>query len=132
VYRLKREFPALVVIINGGIGTVDDVRAHLAQVDGVMIGRAAYHDPYVLARIEHALYGTPLPAREDVLARLRPYAQAELTRGTTLAHISRHVLGLYHGEPGARAFRRRLSEDAHRPGADWSLVEAAAAPLQAA
>lgn len=125
VYRLKREFPELVVVINGGIGTVDEARAHLAQVDGVMIGRAAYHDPYFLARLEQALYGTPPPAREAVLDRLRPYAQAELARGTALAHITRHVLGLYHGEPGARAFRRALSEGAHRPGAGWALVEQA-------
>jgi tRNA-dihydrouridine synthase A len=125
VYRLKREFPELVVVINGGIGTVDEARAHLAQVDGVMIGRAAYHDPYFLARLEQALYGTPPPAREAVLDRLRPYAQAELARGTALAHITRHVLGLYHGEPGARAFRRALSEGAHRLGAGWALVEQA-------
>ncbi|HVX56920.1 MAG TPA: tRNA dihydrouridine(20/20a) synthase DusA [Candidatus Saccharimonadales bacterium] len=132
VYRLKREFPELTVVINGGIATVDEVRAHLARVDGVMLGRAAYHDPYLLARVEQALYGVPPPSREAVLARLRPYAEAELARGTALKHIARHLLGLYQGEPGARAFRRRLSEGAHLPGADWALVEAAAAPRRAA
>src|SRR5215469_9357188 len=80
VYRLKREFPELVVVINGGITTVEQVRDHLAQVDGVMLGRAAYHDPYVLAWVEAELYGEPLPTREDVLQRLRPYIEAELAR----------------------------------------------------
>jgi len=125
VYRLKREFPELVIVINGGITTTDEVQAHLAQVDGVMLGRAAYHDPYVLAKVEAALYGEPMPTREDVLLRLRPYVEAELARGTALKHISRHILGLYQGEPGARGFRRRLSEGAHLPGAGWSLLEQA-------
>ncbi|HEY0198162.1 MAG TPA: tRNA dihydrouridine(20/20a) synthase DusA [Rhodanobacter sp.] len=132
VYRLKREFPQLVVVINGGITTVDDVRAHLAQVDGVMLGRAAYHDPYLLAQIEAALYGEPLPQREDVLRHMRPYVEAELARGTALKHISRHLLGLYQGEPGARAFRRTISEGSHLPGAGWALIERAMAPYSAA
>jgi tRNA-dihydrouridine synthase A len=127
VYRLKREFPQLVVVINGGITTVAQVRAHLAQLDGVMLGRAAYHDPYLLAQIEHALHGEPLPTREDVLWRMRPYIEAELARGTALKHISRHLLGLYQGEPGARAFRRTIREGAHLPGAGWDLLERAQA-----
>ncbi|MDN4481876.1 tRNA-dihydrouridine synthase, partial [Demequina sp. EGI L300058] len=102
------------------------VLAHLAQVDGVMLGRAAYHDPYLLAQLEAALYGGPMPSREEVLDHLRPYVEAELKRGTALKHISRHVLGLYQGEPGARTFRRVLSEGAHLPGAGWSLLEQAA------
>ncbi|KRF01836.1 tRNA-dihydrouridine synthase A [Frateuria sp. Soil773] len=132
VYRLKREFPQLVVAINGGITTVEEVRAHLERLDGVMLGRAAYHDPYLLARIEHALYGEPLPARESVLLHMRPYIEAELARGTALKHISRHLLGLYQGEPGARGFRRTLSEGAHLPGAGWALIEQALAPRRAA
>lgn len=100
VYRLKQEFPGLQVIINGGITTAGQVTAHLAQVDGVMLGRAAYHDPYLLAQIETALYGEPLPTRETVLARLRVYVEAELARGTALKHISRHLLGLYQGSRG--------------------------------
>jgi tRNA-dihydrouridine synthase A len=126
VYRLKREFPHLVVVINGGITTVEAVQAHLAQVDGVMLGRAAYHDPYLLAQIEATLYGEPLHPRETVLGHLRPYVEAELKRGTAFKHISRHLLGLYQGEPGARRFRRVLSEGAHLPGAGWSLLERAA------
>ncbi|MEO8746450.1 MAG: tRNA dihydrouridine(20/20a) synthase DusA [Rhodanobacter sp.] len=128
VYRLKREFPQLQVIINGGIATLDDVRVHLAMLDGVMLGRAAYHNPYLLAQIEAALYGVPLPGRSNALRRLQPYIEAELRRGTALKQISRHVLGLFQGEPGARAFRRTLSEGAHLPGAGWELVEHALEP----
>jgi tRNA-dihydrouridine synthase A len=132
VYRLKREFSQLVVVINGGITTVDAVREHLKHVDGVMLGRAAYHDPYVLAQVEAALYGVPLPSRESVLQHLRPYIEAELARGTALKHITRHLLGLYQGEPGARSFRRTLSEGAHLPDAGWALIEQAIAPVKAA
>jgi tRNA-dihydrouridine synthase A len=132
VHRLKREFPQLVVAINGGITTVEQVQAQLAELDGAMLGRAAYHDPYLLARLEHALYGTPLPDREDVLLRLRSYVEAELKRGTALKHITRHLLGLYQGEPGARGFRRVLSEGAHLPGAGWELVAQAIEPLRRA
>ena len=132
VYRLKREFPELVVVVNGGITTVEQVRTHLARLDGVMLGRAAYHDPYLLAQIEHALHGEPLPTRESVLQRLRPYIEAELARGTAFKHISRHLLGLYQGEPGARAFRRALSEGAHLPGVGWALLQQAMAPCAAA
>jgi tRNA-dihydrouridine synthase A len=132
VYRLKREFPQLTVVINGGISTVEQVLAHLDQVDGVMLGRAAYHDPYLLARIETALYSQPLPTRDEVLAHLQPYVEAELARGTALKHISRHLLGLYQGEPGARAFRRTISEGAHLAGAGWALIEQAIAPCSVA
>lgn len=132
VYRLKREFPDLTIVINGGITTVDAVREHLAHVDGVMLGRAAYHDPFVLAQLESALYGTALPDRADVLDRMRIYIEAELARGTQLKHITRHILGLFQGEPGARGFRRQLSEGSHLPGADWRLIESAMAPLRQA
>ncbi|OOG37482.1 tRNA dihydrouridine(20/20a) synthase DusA [Rhodanobacter sp. C05] len=132
VYRLKREFPGLVVVINGGITTVEQVQAHLAQLDGVMLGRAAYHDPYLLAQVEASLYGEPLPSRAGVLQHMQPYIEAELARGTAFKHISRHLLGLYQGEPGARAFRRTLSEGAHLPGAGWALLEQALAPCSVA
>ena len=132
VYRLKREFPQLVVVINGGITTIEQVQMHLTQLDGVMLGRAAYHDPYLLAQVEAAIYGQPLPQRADVLRHLRPYVEAELARGTALKHISRHLLGLYQGEPGARAFRRTISEGAHLPGAGWQLLEQALQPCMVA
>ncbi|MEQ4573855.1 MAG: tRNA dihydrouridine(20/20a) synthase DusA [Gammaproteobacteria bacterium] len=124
-YRLKQERPALPVVLNGGITSVAAVQDHLARVDGVMIGRAAYHEPYVLHEMQSALYGMPLRARADLLRALRPYVEARLAEGLALKHITRHVLGLFHGQPGGRAFRQILSEGAHRPGADWSLVEQA-------
>ena len=130
VYQLKREFPRLIVIVNGGIVDADAAKSHCAQVDGVMIGRAAYHDPYVLARLEQAMFGTPPPAREDVLARLAPYITAQLAGGEALHHIARHVLGLYLGEPGARAFRRYLSEHMRASGADFHVIENAVASLR--
>ena len=123
--RLKAERPALPVVLNGGIATVEAAQAQMAHVDGVMLGRAAYHDPYVLHALEAAQTGAPLRSREELLARLRPYVEAQLQRGLALKHITRHLLGLYHGQPGGRGFRKVLSEGAHRPDADWSLVEQA-------
>jgi tRNA-dihydrouridine synthase A len=130
VYQLKREFPQLCIVINGGIVAADAVSAHLHQVDGVMIGRAAYHDPYVLARIENALFGTPLPAREDILARLSPYVAAQTAQGQALHHIARHVLGLYLGEPGARVFRRYLSEHMRSADAGFGVLTDAVAAMR--
>ena len=127
VYRLKREHPQLNVVINGGISSVADVREHLRHVDGVMLGRTAYHEPYRLTELEHELFGTPLPDRDDVLARLKPYVDDHLARGDRLQHVTRHILGLYQGLPGARVFRRVLSEQAHRSDAGWSVVEHAMA-----
>mgnify|MGYP003887680333 FL=1 len=126
-WRLKRERPGLEVLVNGGIASVDQALVQLEQVDGVMIGRAAYHDPYALHRMEVALYGGQLRPREELLRGLRPYAEACLDRGMPLKHLTRHVLGLFHGQPGGRAFRQVLSEGAHRPGAGWNLVEQALA-----
>jgi tRNA-dihydrouridine synthase A len=127
VYRLKREFPELTIVVNGGIATLADVRGHLRHVDGVMLGRTAYHEPYRLAEIEHEIFGTPLPDRDDVLAQMRPYIEAHLARGDRLQHISRHILGLYQGLPGARAYRRLLSEQAHRTDAGYDVIEQAIA-----
>jgi tRNA-dihydrouridine synthase A len=127
VHRLKRDFPELTIIANGGIASVEEVRGHLAHVDGVMLGRTAYHEPYRLAEIEREIYGTPLPDRDAVLARLKPYVDAHLARGDRLQHITRHVLGLYQGLPGARAYRRFLSEHAHRADAGYEVVEQAIA-----
>ena len=130
VYQLKREFPALCVVINGGIQGVDAAKAHLAHVDGAMLGRSAYHDPYVLAKLEHALFATPLPDRDEVLARMQPYIDAHVHGGDTLNHVARHLLGLYLGLPGARAFRRHLSENMHRDSADFRVVAGAVAAMQ--
>ncbi|MBB5015368.1 tRNA dihydrouridine(20/20a) synthase DusA [Rehaibacterium terrae] len=129
VYRLKRERPALRVLINGGIATVEDALAHLAHVDGVMLGRAAYHDPYLLHRLDRALFGdaADLVPRAELLRGMEAYVRGHLAAGHALKHITRHLLGLFHGQPGGRAFRQVLSEGAHRDGADWALVERAIA-----
>jgi len=126
-YALKRERPELTVIVNGGIATPDAAIAHLAHADGVMLGRAAYHEPYVLHRLDATLSGAAPRERAALLHELRPYVEAQLARGVALKHITRHLLGLFHGERGGRAFRQVLSEGAHRPGADWSLIETALA-----
>ena len=126
-YRLKRERPGLQVVVNGGIATFDAAGEHLRHVDGAMLGRAAYHDPYLLHRLDAAWYGGEVRSRAELLRRMQPYVEAQLARGVFLKHITRHVLGLFGGERGGRAFRQVLSEGAHRPGADWSLVERALA-----
>ncbi len=130
VYRLKREFPQLTVVINGGITGVEAVREHLRHVDGVMLGRAAYRDPWLLAELETALWGTPLPTRAGVLRRLRGHVEAERRAGHPLRHVARHVLGLYQGQPRARRFRRILSEGMQADDAGWSLVEQALAAVE--
>jgi tRNA-dihydrouridine synthase A len=122
-YRLKCERPQLQIIVNGGIATQAEATQHLDHVDGAMLGRAAYHDPYLLHRLDVAWYGSEPRTRAQLLRDYRPYVEAQLARGVYLKHITRHVLGLFAGERGGRAFRQVLSEGAHKPGADWSLVE---------
>jgi tRNA-dihydrouridine synthase A len=124
VYRLKQAFPHLEIIVNGGITDLDQAESHLAHTDGVMLGRAAYHNPYLLAEVDRRLFGSrqPPPRREDVLAQLVPYLERELAAGTRPHHITRHILGLYQGVPGARAWRRRLSEGGHGGGARMELL----------
>ncbi len=124
-WRLRRERPGLQVVVNGGIAGVEPALAQLEQVDGVMLGRAAYHDPYLLHRLDAALSGGPVRPRDELLLALRPYVEAQLERGAALKHISRHLLGLYLGQPGGRLFRQLLSEKAHLPGAGWEVVDAA-------
>jgi tRNA-dihydrouridine synthase A len=132
VHRVKAEFPELEIIANGGIRSLEQARAQLAMVDGVMIGREAYQNPYVLAEWERALLGggAPAPSRFEVVERLLPYVERELAEGTPLRAISRHVLGLFNGLPGARAWRRRLSEAAHRPGVGARLLLEAMSAVQ--
>lgn len=126
-YRLKRERPELLVSVNGGIASVADAMLHLKQGDGVMLGRAAYHDPYLLHRLDVELFGGELRSRSALLRDFRPYIEARLAAGVALKHITRHILGLFHGQLGGRAFRQVLSEGAHKPGAGWALVEQALA-----
>jgi tRNA-dihydrouridine synthase A len=100
---------------------------HLAHADGVMLGRAAYHTPYLLHQLDVAWFGGHLRTRAELLRAFRPHVEAWLAQGIALKHVTRHVLGLFHGERGGRAFRQVLSEGAHKPGADWALVEVALA-----
>ncbi|MGQ0579587.1 MAG: tRNA dihydrouridine(20/20a) synthase DusA [Betaproteobacteria bacterium] len=110
VYQLKRDFPELEIVINGGVETLQAIGLHLQHVDGVMLGRAAYHDPHLLAAAEARLYGEPPPARVQVVQAMFDYACQEVARGTSLRAITRHMLGLYHGQPNARLWRRMLSD----------------------
>ena len=113
-HQLKRDFPALTIVVNGGIDRWSAIEEQLAQVDGVMLGRVAYHDPYLLAQADWRLYGDDRPARSraDVLQALIPYAAAQLECGVPMRAITRHVLGLYHGRSGGRRFRQILSDTA--------------------
>jgi len=128
VYQVKRDFPGLEIILNGGVTTLDQVATHLVHVDGVMVGRAAYHDPMILADVDRRFYDSTVPAmgRDAVIEQLLPYIERELAAGCQLKHIARHILGLYQGVPGARAWRRLLSENAHLPGAGVELLREAA------
>ena len=135
VHRLKQEFPQLTIVINGGLKTMDACREQLSTLDGVMLGREPYENPWMLAAVDATLFGAEAPAvgsREQALRRLRPYIERERAEGTPLAAITRHVLGLYRGQPGGRAFRRVLSERAPRAGAGWEVVEAALEAVNAA
>ena len=132
VHRIKADFPALEVIANGGIRTLDQAQGHLARVDGVMLGRQAYQDPYCLAEWQRALLGAdePVPTRREIVERLLPYVERELLSGTPLHAITRHILGLFQGLPGARAWRRELSAAAHRKGAGPEVIRAALAKIR--
>ncbi|KAA2242248.1 tRNA dihydrouridine(20/20a) synthase DusA [Salinarimonas soli] len=133
VHRLKRAHPGLPIAINGGIKTIADVREQLAHVDGVMVGRAAYHDPEILLGVD-ALFGEA-PPHADAFAALEafePYVAARLAEGVRLASMTRHILGLFTGRPGARAFRRHLATEAVRPGAGLETLSDAVAHVRRA
>jgi tRNA-dihydrouridine synthase A len=130
VYRLKAARPDLTVILNGGIDNLDACAGHLQHVDGVMLGRAAYHDPYILAEVDRRFFGASEPpvSRRAALERLIPAIERQIASGGRLNNITRHVLGIYHGRPRGRLFRRILSEEGQRPGAGVEvLLEAIAA-----
>ena len=131
VYRLKADYPELEIIINGGINSLQECQNHLAHVDGVMLGRATYQTPYLLAAVDGTLFGdaAPLPSRADLVRAMLPYIAEQIGQGVRLHAITRHMLGLYHGQPGARAWRRYISERSYLPGADGGLLEAALAQL---
>ncbi len=133
VYRLKLDFPTLEVTLNGGIADVPAIARHLRQVDGVMLGRAAYHDPWLLVAAQSLFEapGAPRRSRAQVVAAMLPYVEAQLQRGTRLQQITRHMLDLFQGLPGARAWRRYLSENAHRDTAGPEVLRQALARVPA-
>ena len=133
-WRLKQEFPDLQIIVNGGIENLDAAADQLQRVDGVMLGRAVYHDPMLLAGVDARFFedAHAVPDRHELVRRMVPYIDAELNRGTQLKHITRHMLGLFQGQPGARYWRRYLSEHAHHPGADSRVLLAALDRVEAA
>ncbi|MGD8678216.1 MAG: tRNA dihydrouridine(20/20a) synthase DusA [Chromatiales bacterium] len=125
VYRLKQEFPDLEIIINGGVETLDQAEGQLARVDGVMIGRAAYHNPWLLADADRRLFGAenPVKSRAEVVEMMIPYLEAHLREeGGKPSHVTRHMLGLFNGQPGARKWRRALSENAVRKDAGAEVL----------
>ena len=123
VFALKRDYPELTVVLNGGIETLAQVEEALSRVDGVMIGRQAYHHPYFLAELEkHYAPAWPLPDRHEIAHAMLPYIENELAAGEPLNRITRHMLGLFAGCPGARAWRRHISENAHRRGAGTEVL----------
>ena len=129
VHQMKTEFPGLTLVLNGGIGTLDQADGHLGRMDGVMLGRAAYHNPYLLAEVDGRLFGSaaPPPTRAEVVERLLPWAERQIALGVPAFRITRHILGLYLGQRGARAWRRHLTENAHRPGAGVEIISRALA-----
>jgi tRNA-dihydrouridine synthase A len=127
VYQLKQDFPNLEILLNGGVKTLDEAESHLKYIDGVMIGREAYHNPYILSTVDNRFYDqdSQPKSRLSIATELLPYIQNELEQGTRLQHISRHILGLFHGQPNGKQWRRYLSENAHKPNADINVIKEA-------
>ncbi len=133
VYELKQDFPELEIVINGGIDTIEACHKHLEQVDGVMMGREAYSNPYIMAQVDQAFYSdTQAPrTRDEVLSEYIKYADERLENGSRLNHLSKHIVGLYHGEPRSRLWRRHISQNAHIPGSNTDVLRAAYAEMVA-
>ncbi|SHO55138.1 tRNA dihydrouridine(20/20a) synthase DusA [Vibrio quintilis] len=126
-YQIKQDFPHLNIAVNGGVKTLAEVNAHLEHLDGVMVGREAYQNPYLLAEVDQQIFGldTPVKKRSEVVEAMYPYIEAQLTKGAYLGHISRHMIGLFQNMPGARQWRRYISENAHKPGAGIEVLQTA-------
>jgi tRNA-dihydrouridine synthase A len=130
VYRLKAERPELTIVINGGVGSLDEAQEHLRHVDGVMLGRAAYHTPALLGEVDARIFGQgEAVSAIEALERYRPYMARELASGTHLAAMTRHMLGLFHGASGARTWRRILTVEGVKPGAGLEVLDAALAAV---
>ena len=127
VYQLKKDFPQLEIIINGGVTTLDQTSEHLNHLDGVMVGREAYTNPYLLASVDQDIYGStaPIKTREQIAGEFLHYIDNELSKGTKLNAMTRHILGLFHGMPGARLYRRHISENAFKPSATIEVLTTA-------
>ena len=124
VYKLKEDFPNEEIIINGGITSIEEINSHLKKTDGVMIGRAAYHTPYLLAEIEKEIFkNETIPSRQEVIEKLIPYVKDELKKGTRLNQIMRHTLGLFHGQTGSSYWKRYLSENMCVRNADVQKID---------
>ncbi|MEM7736398.1 MAG: tRNA dihydrouridine(20/20a) synthase DusA [Deinococcota bacterium] len=131
IYRLKRDFPELAIELNGGVLSLEDIGKHLTQVDAVMLGRAAYQNPYLFAEVDRQIYGEvdEVPSRHDVIHAMLPYMDAMLEKGVYLSSMSRHMLQLFAGQPGAKAWKRHISENAHKTGADTRVLRDALAKV---
>ena len=133
VYQMKREFPQLELIINGGIKTIEESKKHLAQVDGVMVGREAYHNPYIMTEVDQHIYEDDFydyRSRIDVLNVYMEYMKQQISEGVYVKSMSRHLLGLFSGEKGAKAWRRYISENAHKPESGIEVVKKAASFIE--
>ncbi|MBY7818609.1 tRNA dihydrouridine(20/20a) synthase DusA [Vibrio fluvialis] len=130
-YQLKQDFPHLIIAVNGGVKTLAEAKEHLQHLDGVMIGREAYQSPYLLAEVDQQIFGldTPVKKRSQVVQEMYPYIEQQLAQGSYLGHITRHMLGLFQNMPGARQWRRHISENAHKAGAGLEVVEQALAKI---
>ncbi|MGY5709910.1 tRNA dihydrouridine(20/20a) synthase DusA [Vibrio cincinnatiensis] len=130
-YQLKKDFPHLSIAINGGVKSLVEALEHLQHVDGVMIGREAYQSPYLLAEVDQQIFGLdrPVKRRSQVVQEMYPYIEQQLSQGVYLGHITRHMLGLFQNMPGARQWRRYISENAHKPGSGVDVVEQALAKI---
>jgi tRNA-dihydrouridine synthase A len=129
VYQIKRDYPKLHVSLNGGITTLDEIAGHLNFVDGVMVGREAYSNPYFMADVDKRFFGDggPISTRQEIVELYLPYVAGQLAGGRRLNQMARHLVGLFHSQPGGRAWRRYLSENAHLAGANESVLLGAAA-----
>jgi len=133
VYRLKQESPGLQIVINGGIDSLESVKDHLEHVDGVMLGRAAYHTPWLLAECQQQLFDNKtIKTPEDIIEAMNLYIERQAGEGVAVKHISRHLLGLFQGLPGAKAWRRYLSENAYRDDNNTELLNQALAAMKTA
>ncbi|MEZ9439864.1 tRNA dihydrouridine(20/20a) synthase DusA [Vibrio atlanticus] len=130
-YQIKKDFSDLVIAVNGGITTLEQTKEHLQHLDGVMIGREAYHSPFILAEVDQQIFGldTPIKKRSQVVEEMYPYIERQLSNGASLGHISRHMLGLFQSMPGARQWRRYISENAHKKGAGIEVIQTALAKI---